>query len=116
MMTKTFAVCVLVFASLARMAHAQPAAAQAETLFDRGRDLLAAGKIAEACDAFESSQNLDPQLTTLLNLADCREKNKQLASAWGHFLEAERQTRGKSGGAKKLHTTAKDRAAKLEAK
>ena len=32
-------------------------------------------------------------VATLLNHASCREKNEQLATAWGLFLEAERQTR-----------------------
>jgi hypothetical protein len=72
---------------------AQPAGAQAEVLFRQGRDLMAAGKIVEACGAFAESQKLEPAVTTLLNLASCREKNNNLASAWGLFLEAERETR-----------------------
>jgi hypothetical protein len=96
-------------------ASAQPAGAQAETLFRQGRELLAAGKIAEACAAFDESQRLDPATTTLLNLAACREKNGQLATAWGLFLEAERQTRGSDNKAQlKLHEVAADRAKKLE--
>lgn len=96
-------------------ASAQPAGAQAEMLFRQGRELLAAGKVAEACTAFEESQRLDPATTTLLNLAACREKNGQLATAWGLFLEAERQTRGSDNKAQlKLHDVAADRAKKLE--
>jgi len=34
-------------------------------LFNEGRKLLQAGKLAEACAAFESSQKLEPAITTL---------------------------------------------------
>ena len=94
---------------------AQPVGAQAEVLFREGRDLMAAGKYAEACAAFEQSQKLDPATTTLLNLAACREKLGQLATAWGLFLDAERQTRSASDSAgQQLHDVARSRARKLE--
>ncbi|MGE0549487.1 MAG: hypothetical protein AB7R00_20635 [Kofleriaceae bacterium] len=112
-MTRAFVLASLMLAITPASTHAQPGPAQAEVLFDRGKALLAQGKTSEACAAFESSQKLDPQITTLLNLGDCREKNKQLASAWGHFVEAERQTRGGSGGLRKLNEVAKQRASKL---
>lgn len=108
---------LLVFATLAVSAssYAQPAGAQAEVLFREGRDLMAAGKYAEACAAFDKSQQLDPAVTTLLNLAGCREKNGQLATAWGLFLDAERQTRTKTDPTSmKFHDVAKQRAAALE--
>jgi hypothetical protein len=96
-------------------AHAQPAGAQAEVLFRQGRELMAAGKIGEACTAFAASQQLDPAVTTLINLAGCREQNGQLATAWGLFLDAERQTRGAiDRGTKQLHDVAAARAKKLE--
>jgi hypothetical protein len=92
-----------------------PAGAEAETLFRRGQDLLAQGKLADACAAFDGAQKLDPTTSTQLNRANCREKNGQLATAWGLFLEAERETRGrKDGNALKWHKLASDRAAKLE--
>jgi hypothetical protein len=105
---------LLLLAVLVATARAQPAGAQAEVLFRQGRDLMAAGKYAEACAAFEESQKLDPVVTTLLNLASCREKNGQLATAWGLYLEAERKTRGASDD--KLHAVALDHASKLEAR
>ena len=106
---------VLVVALAARVATAQPSGAQAESLFRQGRELLAAGKVAEACAAFEESQKLDPVVTTLLNLASCRERNGQVATAWGLFLEAERQTRSSSDDAtKKLHDVAQGHARRLE--
>jgi hypothetical protein len=67
--------------------HAQPAA-RAETLFRDGTQAMAAGKIEEACSAFEGSQRIDPNISTLINLADCREKNQQLATAWSLFVQA----------------------------
>lgn len=96
-------------------AFAQSASAQAEAMFRDGRALLDAGKIAEACAAFEASQKLEPTISTLMNLAACREKNGQLATAWGLFLDAEHQTRGATNGAtRKLHQVALNRAKKLE--
>lgn len=101
--------------ALSAAAHAQSAGAQAETLFRQGKDLLAKGKIAEACAAFDASQKLDPTIATLLNQAACREKNEQLATAWGLFLEAERQTRNATDApTQQLHQVAATKAAKLE--
>lgn len=100
---------------LASSAGAQSTSAEAEALFRQGRDLMKAGKLAEACAAFEQSQKLEPATTTLLNLAGCREKNGQLASAWGAFVDAERQTRtGTDSATKQLHQIAADRANALE--
>ena len=96
-------------------AHAQSAGAQAEALFRQGKDLMAKGKLAEACAAFDASQKLDPTIATLLNQAACREKNEQLATAWGLFLEAERQTRTATDAAtQQLHQVAATKAVKLE--
>jgi hypothetical protein len=76
---------------------------------------MAAGKIAEACDAFQKSHSLDPAVTTIFALATCRERLGQLANAMELFLEAERQTRTASDKVTaQLHTLARDRAAKLE--
>src|SRR6187402_336528 len=72
---------------------AQPAETPADALFQEGRDLMTAGKYAEACAAFDASQELKPDIGTLVNQANCREKTGQLASAWGLFADAERQTR-----------------------
>ena len=108
---------VLVVGSIAAtpIAVAAGGEAQAEALFRQGKALLAAGKTAEACAAFEESQKVDPTVSTLLNEASCREKNGQLASAWGLFLDAERQTRGATDApTMKLHKVAVDHAARLE--
>jgi hypothetical protein len=86
-------------------------------MFREGRNLMNAGKYAEACAAFEQSQKLEPAITTLINLAGCREKLGQIATAWGLFLEAERQTRSATDApTQQLHNVAGDRAKKLEAR
>ncbi|HSK04631.1 MAG TPA: hypothetical protein VK932_25450 [Kofleriaceae bacterium] len=110
------ALAVLVGLVIPQAAAAQPAAgAQAEVLFRQGKELLAAGKIAEACAAFDASQKLDPAVTTALNQANCREKNRQLASAWGLYLEVARRTRGAATAAsQRMHEVASERAAQLE--
>ncbi len=66
---------------------------QAEDLFRQGRQAMEAKHFAEACQAFEGSQRIEPMVATLVNLADCREKNGQLATAWGLFLEVGRLVR-----------------------
>ena len=98
-------------------ASAQGAGAQAEVLFRQGKELMTAGKIPEACAAFDESQRLDPAITTLMNQANCREKNNQLATAWGLFLEVDRAARVSSDqGTQALRQVAKERATKLEAR
>jgi hypothetical protein len=77
--------------ALARGAHAQnsdESKAQAVQLFDDAERLVAAGRYSEACPKYAESNRLDPQLGVLLYLADCYEKNGQLASAWGSFRAA----------------------------
>ena len=96
-------------------ARAQSAEAQADILFHRGRNFMTTGRVAEACAAFEESQKLDPAPTTLINLAACREKLGQLATAWRLFLDAERQTQSATDEVSaQLHKIAFDRAANLE--
>ena len=69
-------------------ARAQDNAAAVEALFSAGKKLMADGKVAEACPKFLASYNLEHRIGTVLNLADCYEKNGQLASAWARFVEA----------------------------
>ncbi len=71
--------------------RAEPAAAQgvgAEVLYQRGRALLKRGDVAAACQAFADSLRLEEAVGTMLNLADCREREGKLASAWSIFLNA----------------------------
>ncbi len=96
----------------ARPVHADDAGL-AEQLFRDGKRLLAEGKVAEACRAFEGSYRKEAAISTLLNLADCHEKDGQLASAWSAFIEAERALRTDPGKAA-LTEVARGRAAALE--
>ena len=79
-----------VFAIVAVMVAATPAGAdpQAEQLFHEGRELITAGKVAEACERFERSQAIEPRVGTALNLGDCRERQGLLSDAWEAFVAA----------------------------
>jgi hypothetical protein len=108
-----FAVALLVLVSLSAPAAAQNV--EAESLFRDGKRLMKEGKIGEACDKFEASERLETSVGTLLNLADCREKNKQLATAWAAFLKAEAAAK-RAGNDAKRQAEAKKRAKDLEAR
>src|SRR6187399_1063297 len=78
---------LLVIAGAAR-AQQQPASGTiAEVLFRDGQQLLAAGRISEACVKFRASQTAEPALGTLLNLAVCHEKEGRTATAWLEYAE-----------------------------
>ncbi len=84
---KRAAVAIVLAAASAMPVHAQQSP-QAEQLFRVGRDLVKQGKYAEGCEKLEASQRIEPNVNTLLNLAGCREKNGQIATAWALFLRA----------------------------
>ena len=88
--------------------------AAAEALWQQGRALRAAGKIAEACPKFEASYKLDPALGALLNLASCHELQGRIGTAWAEYKDAEEQA--ERAGDKKRLAFAKKRAAALEAR
>jgi hypothetical protein len=71
------------------------------------------GKVSQACPQYAESMRLDPQLGALLHLADCYEKNGQLASAWSSFRQAEELARQR--GDDRL-AIAHEYAARLESK
>ena len=72
----------------AASALGQDNSAAVEALFKQGKQLAASGMFAEACPKFLASYNLEHRVGTLLNLADCYERNGQIASAWARFVEA----------------------------
>jgi hypothetical protein len=79
------------FVLVAGLASAEPSSAQkamASQFFDDAEKLMASGKAADACPKYAESQRLDPQLGTLLHLADCYEKAGMTASAWTMFKDA----------------------------
>jgi hypothetical protein len=86
-----------VFFALALVATTTvPAAADpatAEALFQEGRALIDRGELEAACAKFEGSQASEPSGGTLLNLADCRARQGRTATAWAHFVAAERLSR-----------------------
>jgi serine/threonine-protein kinase len=88
--------------------------AAAEALFKQGRDLMAAGHLAEACPKLAESQRLDPGTGTLLNLATCYERNGQIASAWVTYKEA--ATAAQNADQAERAQLARRKAAELEPK
>jgi len=76
-------------ASPARAESDANARALAVQLFDQAEALVQKQQFSEACPKYAESFRLDPQLGALIYLAECYEKNGQLASAWGSFREAE---------------------------
>ena len=71
---------------LARPALAQ--SAEAEALFNDGDKLVTSGQLAEACEAFEASNRIEPRAGTLLRLGECREQVHQLAAAWSAYKDS----------------------------
>jgi hypothetical protein len=82
----------------AACAWAAPASAQqpkdqgdiaaADALWKAGRDDAARGDWAAACPKFQKSLDLDEQLGTLLNLADCYFNLGKFATAWARWNAA----------------------------
>jgi hypothetical protein len=99
--------------AIASVAWAGPSEeAAAEALFLEAKKLMAEGKYGLACAKLAESQRVDPAAGTLLNLANCYEKNGQLASAWVAFRSAASAARKDHAGEKER--VAKERAAALE--
>jgi tetratricopeptide (TPR) repeat protein len=63
-------------------------AARADALFRDAQKLLERGKVHEACEEFAESQQIDPALGTLLNLADCHAQEGKIALARVEFASA----------------------------
>jgi hypothetical protein len=78
-----------IIGSLAAAAHADPAAAQADQLFKKGKRLLAQKKYADACAAFEQSDRLDTGIGAKLNVAKCYQEWGKVATAWRWYVDAE---------------------------
>lgn len=63
--------------------------AAAEVLFRAGVAALAGGDAATACSKFSASLELDPAVATLLQVAECHERQGELAAAWADVSRAE---------------------------
>ncbi|MBA3464207.1 MAG: hypothetical protein H0T46_29905 [Deltaproteobacteria bacterium] len=107
-----YAVMCVLLASTA-IARAQTPAADAKALIAEAKQLLKAKQIAEACDKLEAAEKLVESPATELAIADCREKNAQLASAYTWLLKVGAASGGKEA---KRAANARWRAKKLEAK
>jgi hypothetical protein len=81
------------------LARADDAAA-AQALFDQAKVAMAAHNYAEACPKLAESLRLQEALGTLLNLADCYEREGKLASAWSKFLEVSAKARAAGNAAR----------------
>jgi hypothetical protein len=112
---KTNQIIVVIAALLGSVhaAHAQGDAAQAEQLFRDAKKLFDEGKLSEACAAWEASERMDPSLGTLTNIANCREKNGDLATAWEAYVALERRTAG-IGKYQSLNDLGRKKATELE--
>ncbi|HEX3759734.1 MAG TPA: hypothetical protein VHW23_13565, partial [Kofleriaceae bacterium] len=80
--------CAIAAAIAAVAAPARAQSAEADVLFRDGKKLLKDGNVAAACEKLDASERLESSVGTLLNLADCRERNHQLATAWATFRKA----------------------------
>jgi hypothetical protein len=60
-------------------------AAGAEWLFREGRALMKQGDLPAACPKLEESLRFDPAVGTLMNLAECEERQGRTATAWQHW-------------------------------
>lgn len=89
-------------------------AAQAASLFEQGRKEITASHIDAACDTFEASLALDPQLGTRLNLASCRVQQGQWSDAYSMFADA--QAEADRSGKGPRATYARDQLRALDAK
>jgi hypothetical protein len=79
---------VLLTAAVPRAAAAEgrdPSAADA--LFATAREAMARGDMTTACARFAESQRLDPAPGTLLNVAQCEEREGKLAASYTHVNE-----------------------------
>src|SRR5262245_16635879 len=82
-LTTSIAFAIVAGASLARADNAE-----ARAWFAKGAQALKAGKLDEACSAFEYANDLEPGAGTLINVGICRERNHQLASALAAYRKA----------------------------
>jgi hypothetical protein len=99
--------------AVSAVARADDSAA-AQALFDQAKKAMAAHRYAEACPKLEESLRLQEAVGTLLNLADCYEKEGKLASAWSKYLEV--ATKARAAGQAARARIGHDRAAALAPK
>ena len=106
------AVAIVLSSAIAQAAPTGGDKAMATHLFDEAQKLLESHDYAIACLKLRESQRLDPQLGTMLHLADCYEKEGKTASAWAAFKDGA-EVAAKRGDPRE--SVARERAAALEA-
>ena len=72
--------------------------AQAESLYNQGKELIEKKQYKTACSLFLASLKLDESVNTQVALARCLELDGRTASAWGQYLVAEKMAAGKPAG------------------
>jgi hypothetical protein len=90
-------IAVLLSANAAAAQEVKRDSAAAEALFQEARKLVKAGDYAAGCPKFEAALALYPSASTMLNIADCREHEGKIASAWEAYHRAlvlNRETEG----------------------
>src|SRR5690349_12055760 len=104
---------VFAFGSLPAIAAARgPSPPAADVLFSEGKRLLAQGKSAEACRAFEKSNELEPSVGGRFQIAQCALRAGMTASAWAGYLEVAAMASARGQSAREQAARAK--AAELE--
>jgi len=107
-------VCLLGATRVAKAAPTEQDRIAAQALFEQARELVVAGRHAEACAKFDESQRLDPGIGTQFNLADCYEKIGRFASAYTLYVDV--AARSKAIGQTQRESVARERAEALRAK
>jgi len=105
---------VLMIVGLPATSRADKKETVAQALFEAGRALMEAGQTGEACEKFEQSQRMDPQLGTKLNIAVCWVKLGRLVEGYDLFVEAELEARAPGKTSRLAY--AREQIAELEAK
>lgn len=91
-MSARVAIVVVALLAASGPAFAQ-ATAQAEQAFRDGNALMEHRQYVKACEAFATSDRIEPSIAAKMKLADCEEKRGKLATAWGLFLNVKTLTR-----------------------
>jgi hypothetical protein len=86
--------------------------ATATSLFEAAQRMVQEGDAAKACTIFEESYRLQPANGTLINLADCYEREGKTASAWLSFRQVVQ--RADQGGQDARADVARKRVAQLQ--
>lgn len=87
---------VLTVASLALLvprATLGQGSATAERLLQEGKSQVAAGDLEAGCASFSKALEAQKHPRIRINLADCREKQGRLATAWAEYIEVKRMSR-----------------------